>query len=72
MDKENNVSRILSDSITDNNLAVDLIFEIRIYRLIQLCIQKQLHAHSIVQSGIILKIKNKNLVELKVNNSRKK
>ena len=27
MDKENNVSRILSDSITDNNLADDLIFE---------------------------------------------
>ena len=25
MDKENNVSRILSDSITDNNLADDLI-----------------------------------------------
>ena len=27
MEKENNVSRILSDSITDNNLADDLIFE---------------------------------------------
>ena len=27
VEKENNVSRILSDSITDNNLADDLIFE---------------------------------------------
>ena len=27
MEKENNVSRILLDSITDNNLADDLIFE---------------------------------------------
>ena len=33
MDKENNVSRIFSDSITDNSLADDLI---------QICIQKQI------------------------------
>ena len=53
MEKENNVSRILLDSITDNNLADDLIFES--IDLFNYVFKNNLYTHSMVQSGFILK-----------------